>query len=475
MLRRLALAAFLALAPSLASAQFATIGPTPAVTDNGDRLATTAWVNSFFATGLPLANGKIFIGSAGGLATQQTVSGDATLAASGVLTLATVNSNTGAIGSATQCVTVTNNAKGLTTAVTAATCTPAIGSITGLGTGIAAALAINTGSAGAPVLFNGALGTPSSGTLTNATGLPIGGITGLGTGAATALGVNVGTAGAFVVNGGVLGTPSSGVATNLTGTAAGLTTGNVTTNANLTGPVTSVGNATTIGANQVSRANLAQGIARSVVGVTGNATANVADIQGTTASTFLGVNAGGTGIAFSTIPTAALASVSGNGSAVVTHQNPTITNLTLNGVFTATGLVTNADLAPAAVRIPIANGNSGSVAANTTAWFSNQGNSTSPTQAAILAVGGTLKNMTFTTATAPSTGQSYTATLYTGTYGSLSASSVTCVIANTATSCTDSTHSVVLTAGQAYNIQLVTSVTAASTGGQGYGLEFDTP
>ena len=40
---------------------------------------------------------------------------------------------------------------------------------------------------------------------------------GLGTGVATALAVNVGTAGAFVVNGGALGTPSSGVGTNLTG------------------------------------------------------------------------------------------------------------------------------------------------------------------------------------------------------------------------------------------------------------------
>jgi hypothetical protein len=42
--------------------------------------------------------------------------------------------------------------------------------ISGLGTGIATALAINTGSAGAPVLFNGALGTPTSGTVTNLTG-----------------------------------------------------------------------------------------------------------------------------------------------------------------------------------------------------------------------------------------------------------------------------------------------------------------
>ena len=45
-----------------------------------------------------------------------------------------------------------------------------------------------------------------------------------------------------------LGTPSSGVATNLTGTAAGLTAGTVTTNANLTGPITSTGNATAVAA-----------------------------------------------------------------------------------------------------------------------------------------------------------------------------------------------------------------------------------
>lgn len=67
-----------------------------------------------------------------------------------------------------------------------------------------------------------------------------------GTGIATALAVNVGSAGAPVINGGALGTPSSGVATNLTGTASGLTAGTVTTNANLTGPVTSTGNATAI-------------------------------------------------------------------------------------------------------------------------------------------------------------------------------------------------------------------------------------
>ncbi|NBW13486.1 MAG: tail fiber domain-containing protein [Caulobacteraceae bacterium] len=43
------------------------------------------------------------------------------------------------------------------------------------------------------------------------------GITAFGTGVATALGVNVGSAGAFVINGGALGTPSSGTLTNATG------------------------------------------------------------------------------------------------------------------------------------------------------------------------------------------------------------------------------------------------------------------
>ena len=72
-----------------------------------------------------------------------------------------------------------------------------------------------------PTLVTPALGTPSSGTLTNATGLPVGtGISGLGTNVATALAVNVGTAGAFVVYDGALGTPSSGTVTNLTGPAS---------------------------------------------------------------------------------------------------------------------------------------------------------------------------------------------------------------------------------------------------------------
>lgn len=87
---------------------------------------------------------------------------------------------------------------------------------------MATALAVAVGSAGALVTNGGALGTPSSGTLTNATGLPVAtGISGLGTNVATALAVAVGSAGAFVTNGGALGTPSSGTLTNATGLPLG--------------------------------------------------------------------------------------------------------------------------------------------------------------------------------------------------------------------------------------------------------------
>ena len=77
----------------------------------------------------------------------------------------------------------------------------AIGDVTGLGTGVATALAVNTGSAGAFVTLNGALGTPSSGTVTNLTGT-------------ASININ-GTVGAT--------TPASGAFTTITASGASIT------------------------------------------------------------------------------------------------------------------------------------------------------------------------------------------------------------------------------------------------------------
>ena len=80
----------------------------------------TATVLASDANGVPtaaaLADTKVWVGSGAALPVAQALSGDATLANTGALTLATVNATVGTFGSATQSSQVTVNAKGLVTA-----------------------------------------------------------------------------------------------------------------------------------------------------------------------------------------------------------------------------------------------------------------------------------------------------------------------------------------------------------------------
>jgi hypothetical protein len=204
-------------------------------------------------------------------------------------------------GSATASPVFAVNAQGQITSVTNTTITPALGSITGFGTGVATALAINTGTAGAFVVNGGALGTPSSGTLTNCTFPTLnqnttGYAAGLAGGLAGSLpyqsAVNATTFLAAGSNGQVLtlaaglpswATPTTGTVTSVsgTGTVNGITlTGTVTS----TGSLTLGGTLGSIANSQLTNSSITFGATAAALGTTVSGF-NAVSIGATTAST----------------------------------------------------------------------------------------------------------------------------------------------------------------------------------------------
>lgn len=144
------------------------------------------------SAGTALAFGAVNLASSAGAtgviqaASFPALTGDVTTVAGALAsTLATVNANVGSFGSATNCVTFTTNAKGLITAASQTTCTPAIASLTGAGTGVLTALGIAVNTSGGVVTG----GSSSAGDImiSGGSGNPIAG----GTGCAIAAGGSI--------------------------------------------------------------------------------------------------------------------------------------------------------------------------------------------------------------------------------------------------------------------------------------------
>ncbi len=226
----------------------------------GDTGASGSGSGTVSHTGTPVAGHvAVFSGSSGdliadggALATVAT-SGSASDLGAGTLPAARLPTPTSvALGGVKSSSAAANQfATGIDTTGAVTYAQPTVGNLSGLGTGVGTALAAAvTGSGGivlatSPTLVTPALGTPASGVLTNATGLPIStGLSGAGTGVLAALANATNAASGLVTFSGALGTPTSLTLTNATGLplSTGVTgtlqaaqfpalTGNVTTTA----------------------------------------------------------------------------------------------------------------------------------------------------------------------------------------------------------------------------------------------------
>ena len=103
-----------------------------------------------------------------------------------------------------------------------------------------------------------------------------------------------------------------------------------------------------------------------------------------------------------------------------------------------------------------------SIAANTSVFSASATTGGNQNTANLATTTTTFNNLYVRLAVAPATAESVSVTLWTGAPASMSATALTCTVAAAATTCNDTTHSVVVTAGQAWALQVITGATNAA-------------
>ncbi|MDB5032250.1 hypothetical protein, partial [Mucilaginibacter sp.] len=195
----------------------------------------TAALTGNASTATNLATGRTIGITGDGTYTSPSFNGSTNVTAA--FTLAIVNANTGSFGTASNVPTYTVNGKGLLTASANTPIQISESQVTNLvtdlaakqasipfGAGVQPALAVNIGSAGAPILFNGVAGTPSSIGLANATG----------TASALSIGGTASNITAYTINQnlGTANSPRFASGSGITGSNPGALTWDITNNNN---------------------------------------------------------------------------------------------------------------------------------------------------------------------------------------------------------------------------------------------------